>query len=146
MNRASTKQGAVIATLPHVGSTHVIQLVTTELLRRGFSIVGARQLLAGEIITGFADRLKITRMISVGKNQDIEVENDETHRTRKSRTETVNNNETITIGSNRTLALLNAGFSGLGAQQVLHSQSVTNANDRQQLALVITEILGKRVR
>ncbi len=143
MNRASAKQGTAIAPFPHVGSAHVNQLVTTELLRRGFSIGSARQLLAEEIMTDFADRLKIAWMIRVGKNQDIEVENDETHRTRKSRTETVNNNETITIGGNRTLALLHAGFSGLGTQQVLFSQPVTNANDRQHLAMVITAILGK---
>ena len=113
-----------------------------ELLRRGISQVSSRQLLAGEIVTNFADRLKIARLIRVGKNQDIEVENDETHRTRNGRTETVDNNESITIIGNRLPAMRNAGFSVLGAQQILLGQPVMSHNDRQQLAIVVAGILS----
>ncbi len=108
-----------------------------ELLRRGISQLSSRQLLAGEIVTNFADRLKIARLIRVGKNQDIEVENDETHRTRKGRTETVDMNESIMIIGNRLHAMLYTGFSALGAQQILLGQRVTSHNDRQKLAKIV---------
>ena len=91
------------------------------------------QLFAGEIATNLGDRLKISRLISVGKIQDIEVENDETHRTRNGRTETVDNNESIMIIGNRLPAMRNTGFSVLGAQQILLGQPVTSHNDRDSV-------------
>ncbi len=108
-----------------------------ELLRRGISHFSSRQLFAGEIVTNLADRLKISRLMSMGKNQDIEVENDETHRTRNGRTETVDKNESIMIIGNRLPAMWNAGFSVLGVQQILLGQPVTSLNDRQQLAKIV---------
>lgn len=47
--------------------------VEWELCRRGFSIVGARQLLAGDVVTSPADRLALARLVAAV------VEHDETH-------------------------------------------------------------------
>ena len=111
MHHASSQQE--IVAFPDVC---LVQLATIKLLRRGISQFSSRQLFAGEIVSNLADRLKISRLISVGKNQDIEVENDETHRTRNGRAETVDNNKSIMIIGNRLPAMRNAGFSVLGAQ------------------------------
>ncbi len=125
--------------------------------RRGVSPIGAWQLLHSQIVTDSNDRMAIAKMIHAEKNQDIEVENDETHwvghdrkgighvpvpSIRSGRTETVDNNESITIGASATESLRRTGLSMIGAIQCLTAQPITAADDREKLAMMIVKRFG----
>lgn len=123
-------------------------LAAMKLTRHGISLQGAQEFLSGEIVTGLADRRRLLQLalyvaIHAEKNQDIEVENDETHwvghdRLAVRRTETVGQNETITVGANQIAALKQTGLSQLGAQQLLGAQPITGAEDRNILTSLLT--------
>jgi hypothetical protein len=114
-----------------------LHLSIMELSRQGVSLQGAQQVLTGQIVTGLADRHRLAQLtihgnrtesvdkdemiaIHAEKNQDIEVENDETH----------------WVGHDNKLQQL--GVSALGARQFLSGQPVTSAADRQVFAVWIT--------
>ncbi|MEP6900795.1 MAG: hypothetical protein ABJA66_03535 [Actinomycetota bacterium] len=60
-------------------NSELTYLLKIKLMNGGISAEGARQLFAGENITGLADRHQIRQIILAEKNQDIGVENDESH-------------------------------------------------------------------
>ena len=111
-------------------------LMIMELSRRGVSLYGATQLLAGEIVSALSDRLKITEFIHAEKNQDIAVENDETHRVGHDRV------AGAAMGGPRAEFMRKAGISPQGVRQVLLSQPVSGLNDRLQLVIVVAAITG----
>jgi type VI secretion system secreted protein VgrG len=121
----------------------------TNLRNRGVSPLGVWQLMSGLIITDPKDRQRIARMIHAEKNQDIEVENDETHWVGHNRgvvaerTETVDKDERITIHSNRTESLRRAGLSLIGTMQVFSYQPITDPADREKLAIAIVRQIAK---
>ena len=60
-------------------NSELAHLLKIKLMNGGISAEGVRQLLAGENIAGLGDRDKLRQIIRANKNEDIEVENDETH-------------------------------------------------------------------
>ena len=98
--------------------------LTTKLRQSGVSSNGVNQLLGGEIVTGLGDHNQIARIIKTKT-----IDHDETTLLRGNRTETVDKDEKI--------MLQRAGFTVVGAQQILFGQPVTNADDRGRLALAV---------
>ena len=115
-------------------SSYTLRLV---LERRWVSAVGAESFLAGEIIPWIGDRQKIARVVSrclaihAEKNQDIEVENDETH----------------WVGHDRVMLseLRQLGISFIGVQQFFSAQPVSSPQDRAFLSGLYQDLLGALV-
>ena len=96
--------------------------VTMELRRRGFANESVRQLLAGEVITIYSDRLKIAAMLHAEKNQDyIHAEKDQNY---------------IHAEKNQD-NLFRARLTASGRIQCLAGLPVTEAADRRVLASLI---------
>ena len=111
-------------------------ILTQKLMSRGVSAQGTAQLLAGQIVSALADRLQITQFIHAEKNQDIEVENDETHWVGHDKI------SKVTFGGSLAEMLRKAGISAAGVQQILSSQPVTDAKDRLFLVKVVAALTG----
>lgn len=138
MNRAVSQNVAVASVFPDVC---VVQTITTQLLQRGMSAVGARQLLAGDMVTGLGDRMQIVSLIHAEKNQDISAERRRAEL--GNRTETVDQNESITLHQRSSIVLGHAGVSMMGVAQCLSWQPVTKATDRQRLAAAVIRLLDR---
>lgn len=140
-----------VALMPSLLPPAEVGRLTALLVARGISPPGARQLLLGENVTDARDRAAAVQLIHAEKNQDIQVEYDETHRVGHDRavgrmvvpgrTETVDQNETITVVGNRTEILRRVGFSPAGVFQLSTGLPVSDANDRRLLAVVVARRL-----
>ncbi|MGH9900288.1 MAG: hypothetical protein ACRD68_00440 [Pyrinomonadaceae bacterium] len=95
-----------------------------QLQRLGVSPEGARQFLAGEVITNLGDRHRLARIM-------------------EGRTESVGKDETITVGGGRTESLRQSGISATGARQFFAGMPVGDAPDRRFLSALYNDLFDR---
>jgi hypothetical protein len=134
----STQQGNPY---PFSSNPVLTRQVEFQLVRAGFSAQAARQLVMGEPVTSFADRLLFSQ-----KNQDIEVENDETHWVgngvfpRNGATPGVSG---ATAAGRCVERLRKAGVSPRGVRECLAGLPIKSSADRSAIAALIHRLFGQ---
>ena len=126
---------AYLTRMPRSQTDPSAHQLTTELMRRGVSAEGVRQLLSGNVVSSLGDRLKFLRLLGQQVKSAIEQ-----HVTQGG----VNGNELFSFHGqndvNRTIehqlkgVLHELGLSAVGVQQLFAGLSVTDPQDRQRLA------------
>ena len=115
--------------------------VELHLVRAGFSAQAARQLVTGEPVPSFADRLLLPRTIP-----GIEVENDETHWVghgvfpRNGATPGVSG---VTAAGRWAERLRKAGLSPRGVQECLAGLPINSSADRSAVAALVHRLFGQ---
>ena len=115
--------------------------VEFHIVRAGFSARAARQLVMGEPVPSFADRLLLPRTIP-----GIEVENDETHWVGHdilSRNGATLGVSSATAAGHRAERLRRAGLSPRGVQECLAGLPINSSADRSAVAALVHRLFGQ---